>query len=226
MRVDVGPLIFPIVLIDEDGDAVAHLGTAFPVAPGGFLTCRHVIDVAAEGTRPAIVDIEAGSRTIAITNLVFHPTLDIAYIPDALQRSKDTFWPFAPDLSLMGAHVFSLGHLEFQKNASYEIHHFGGDVVAAERATRSSAELVLPYAMVEGMSGSPVLLDRNEVCVVGMGHGSQSRRVLAAEVVEYEDDKLRLRETVNRIVEFGLAWHGAVLRRFLDEVGVDYRIAG
>jgi hypothetical protein len=50
--------------------------------------------------------------------------------------------------------------------------------------------------------------------------GNRTSRVLASEVQAYKDDKVEFRETVNRIVEFGIAYHAASIVNFLAEVGL------
>ena len=67
------------------------------------------------------------------------------------------------------------------------------------------------------MSGSPVLTYHNGPKLVGVAIGNRSSRILASEVIQYKDDKVDFRETVNRIVEFGVAYHCAALIHFLTE---------
>lgn len=55
---------------------------------------------------------------------------------------------------------------------------------------------------------------------VGLAFGSISSRITASEVVEYENDGVKLRETVLRIVEFGLAYGSDALVRLDNELGI------
>jgi hypothetical protein len=77
------------------------------------------------------------------------------------------------------------------------------------------ASFTLPFSIIEGMSGSPVLTYHNGPKVVGIAIGNRTSRILAKETFEYEDDKLEYKETVNRIVEFGAAHHCAAMSIFL-----------
>jgi hypothetical protein len=87
--------------------------------------------------------------------------------------------------------------------------------------TQRVGTIQLSYSVIEGLSGSPVMTYHNGVKVVGMCYGSESQRVLAAEVVEVKDGEQHFRETVNRIVESGLAHHSGSLAAFLGDSGVE-----
>ena len=78
--------------------------------------------------------------------------------------------------------------------------------------------LSLSYAVIEGLSGSPVLVYHNGPKVVGVCQGSVQSRIAPREILEYKDDQIELRETVTRIVELGQAYHASGLVRFLGEV--------
>jgi hypothetical protein len=81
-------------------------------------------------------------------------------------------------------------------------------------------ELVPPYTVIEGLSGAPVLTDLNGPKVVGICRGSESQRVLAQEVIETRDGTSHYRETLHRIVEFGVAYDYSSLGSFLQGVSV------
>ena len=81
-------------------------------------------------------------------------------------------------------------------------------------------ELVLPYAVIEGLSGAPVLTYHNGPKVVGMCRGSESQRVLAQEGIETREGTSHYRETLHRIVEFGVAYDSSSLGSFLKGVSV------
>ena len=55
--------------------------------------------------------------------------------------------------------------------------------------------------------------------VVGLCYGSVQSRIAPREILEYQDERLKLRETVTSIVEFGQAYHASTLVQFLEEVG-------
>jgi hypothetical protein len=50
--------------------------------------------------------------------------------------------------------------------------------------------------------------------------------VQAYEEVRVEDGQTRYRETVHRIVEFGLAHHASTVIRFLASIGIDATVSG
>lgn len=78
----------------------------------------------------------------------------------------------------------------------------------------------LSYAVIEGLSGSPVLTYHNGPKLVGMCWGNLQSRIVASEVMEYEDEKAKISETINRIVELGQAHHAEALINFLHEIDV------
>ena len=81
-------------------------------------------------------------------------------------------------------------------------------------------ELVLPYAVIEGLSGAPVLTRHNGTKVVGMCRGSESQRVLAQEVIETREGSSHYRETLHRLIEFGVAYDYGSLVAFLQGASV------
>ncbi len=85
-------------------------------------------------------------------------------------------------------------------------------------AQRGIHSMLLPYAIIEGMSGSPVLTYHNGPKLVGLATGNQMQRVVAHEVMDYQGSDREYRETINRIVEFGVAYHAATLISFLQEI--------
>lgn len=58
-----------------------------------------------------------------------------------------------------------------------------------------------------------------ETSSLGFCIGSESQRVLAYEVVDSDGDK-QIRETVNRIVEFGLGYRSEVIEDLCSKMGV------
>src|SRR5712691_643195 len=64
------------------------------------------------------------------------------------------------------------------------------------------ARMTLPFPVLEGMSGSPILTYHNGPKVVGIGIGNRQTRILASEVIEFREDNAEFRESINRIVEY------------------------
>jgi hypothetical protein len=205
-----------------------YLGTAFPVAPdGGLLTCRHVVDVDYDPAthRRGIDDPERGVFALMADPIYSNDDrLDMAFIPNALQRSKAEFFPIlTPETLLIGEDVYSFGFFKPDGGAGAATQaYLSGKLVNvfSVDADRGIHSMLLPYAVIEGMSGSPVLTYHNGPKVVGMTTGNQMQRVVAHEVMDYQGTEREYKETINRIVEFGVAYHSATLISFLQEIGV------
>lgn len=229
----VSKFFYSVFLIDHrNGKDHRYLGTAFPVAPdGGLLTCRHVVDVDYDPVthRRGIYDPERGIFVLMADPIYSNADhLDMAFVPNALQQSKAEFFPILTPAALnIGEDVYSFGF--FKPN--------GGDGTATQAylsgrivnmfnvdADRGIHSMLLPYAVIEGMSGSPVLTYHNGPKVVGMTIGNQMQRVVAHEVMDYQGTEREYKETINRIVEFGVAYHAATLISFLQEIGVSQAV--
>jgi Trypsin-like peptidase domain len=115
--VNTASYIFPLFIANRDGALLADAGTAFAVAPdGGVITCRHVVDprFSADDDRfLAIVDRERGDRVIPVPQIRYSSdaTLDLAFLPDALQRSKRDFLPILdPEQIMIALEVRAIGY--------------------------------------------------------------------------------------------------------------------
>jgi len=87
---------FPIVRVDQDGNATGLAGTAFPITPGGGLViCRHVVDIADDDGQPIPTAIMDGNRLVPIVNPVYlaAPEWDMAFLPAALGREHPHYFP-------------------------------------------------------------------------------------------------------------------------------------
>jgi hypothetical protein len=211
---------FPVVTLDASGQPNRLLGNSFPITTAGdLLTCRHVVSVP-EGTTLAVLDNELG-RAVPVTNVRFPAVaeLDLALLPNALGRTSQC-WPLlAPGLLVVGQDVNTYGFYAHGGSwVSATDGYFKGNVVSF-RSERFGT-ITLSYAVIEGLSGSPVSTYHNGLKAVGICFGSESQRVLASEVVEFTERGRELRETVNRIVEFGLAYRVEVIQAFCAEMGV------
>ncbi len=114
------------------------------------------------------------------------------------------------------------GEAPRSRGGEIEQGYFAGRIVNFFRSDSTPPvwSLTLPYPMIEGFSGSPILTDFNGPKVAGLGYGNRITRVLASEVVEVQDGLDSFRETINRVVEFGLAYHCDELLTFLDELAL------
>jgi len=218
MRID--SFFYPLYLMDSAGAPKAYLGTCFPIAPGGsLLTCRHVVNISPQrGLRIGVYDF----KTIIPVEGVRYPAdakLDLAYLPNAFGTKKEEFFPLlSPGRVEIGTAVHSFGfyrHINTSRRC-----YLSGDVVEMlEDDDEKYRRLLLPYAVIEGMSGSPVLVNRHGRKVAGICIGSEQRRIVASETIHYRDAEEECKETINRIVEFGVAYHCSVLIDFLKSVG-------
>ena len=199
------------------------LGTAFPITPdGGLITCRHVIDVDKGDSEKLAVFDEVRQRMVPIegTSILYAPAWDLSFLPDALGRPKREFFPIlSPDRILMGTDVYSVGFYKSGNNV--EVGYFKGHIVNFLRSdgTPDLTGISLSYPVIEGLSGSPVLTFHQGPKVAGLCYGNVQSRILASEVLDYQDEQREIKETIHRIVELGQAYHAGVLLRFLEEVG-------
>lgn len=218
---------YKLYLTDASGQPKQFLGTAFPVTPnGGLLTCRHVVDITIPaGSSIVTFDNELSRFTPLPLPPVFstNPEVDMAYLPNALARKKAEYFPILSPAELkIGEDVYSFGYFAIGGDSnSIEQGYFSGKIVNFFNHERSPevASFTLPYAVLEGMSGSPVLTYHYGPKLVGIGIGNRSSRILASEIIEYTDSQREFKESVNRIVEFGVAHHCAAIQSFLAQVG-------
>jgi hypothetical protein len=225
---EIDNFFYKLFRVDKSSQPTAFIGSAFPVAPGGgLLTCRHVVDVRIpEGYAIAVFD-----RSVSAFAVIAHPpvlppdpNIDMAFLPDAFGRSKTEFFPIlSPQELKIGEDVYSFGFFSIGGGmADIEQGYFGGKIINFFRHEHAvdQASFMLPFPVLEGMSGSPVLTYHNGPKLVGLAIGNRSSRILASEILEYKDDKTEFKETVNRIVEFGVAYHPAAIIQFLTLAGV------
>ena len=232
---DIAPFFYRVLKVDRRDNSSRLLGTTFPITPnGGFITCRHV--VASDVTDQEFVAIHDNEtdRLVPVELrtciLPKNPEHDLAFIPNALNRPKAEFFPLlTPSQIITGEDVYSYGYFlssstELHTGDSVSINQglFKGNIVnfSSSPKTPTSMAISLSYAVVEGLSGSPVLTYHNGPKVVGMCYGNVQSRILASEVLEYRDKTTEYKETINRIVEFGRAHHAAAIVPYLQQSGI------
>ncbi len=229
---DPSKFFFRLFLVDKDGNPSRFLGSAFTIAPnGGLLTCKHVVDVNYDRTthRLAVLDTEIGFERRDFQFLgdpiysTIMPFLDMAFIPDALGRPKTEFLPIlTPQMLAVGEDVWTYGFRSpgDRLSPTYLSGHIA-NIFVSDR-TNQVQSLLLPYTIIEGMSGSPVVSESyGGLKVVRLAHGNQMQRIVAREVIDYKDTEREYKETINRIVEFGEAYHSLMIVNFLKDIGVD-----
>lgn len=222
---DVNRFFYRVYSLNAADRPLAFLGTCFPIASGGhMLTCRHVVEVALrEGVRLGVYDNELGIyRALPQEPVIYdNPHADLALLPNALGRPKADFFPIlTPSILKVGEDVYSYGYFSIGGNSgNVESGYFAGKIVNFHQLEHQQAAMMtLPYAVIEGLSGSPVLTYHNGPKVVGVATGNRSSIILAAETLNYKDGEIEFRETINRIVEFGTAMHCAAVVSFLAGV--------
>lgn len=215
-------------LVNEHLQPQAFIGNAFPVAPnGGLLTCRHVLDIAVpEGQAIAVFDSETSQYVVPGSMPVYptDPAVDLAFLPDALQRPKQELFPIlSPPLLKIGEDAYTFGFFAIgAKQESVEQGYFAGKIVNFFNYPESDGRtrMTLPFPVLEGMSGSPILTYHNGPKVVGVGIGNRQTRILASEVIEFREGNAEFKESINRIVEYGVAHHSTAIVKFLMQARV------
>ena len=222
---EIRPFFFQVIALDKRGEVEAFRGTAFPVTPaGGLLTCRHVVaSPPAAGGRLVLADCNGTvvRDPIGEIRCMDSEQLDLAFIAGNAGRADRAFLPIlTPSALLVGEGVFSHGFYEpvGREAAGIRTGYFSGKIIGFT-TERGGPSLTLPYAVLEGMSGSPVMTYHNGHKVVGVGYGNNASRILAHEVHEVEDGTNTFKETIHRIVEFGAAYHAGTIVAFLDAIG-------
>lgn len=229
---------FPVVALDDSGEPQGLLGTAFCPADGWLLSCHHVLG--------------NGGRAIGIHDLRADETepvgevrrdrdrrpMDLALIENPLERQIDPL-PFVQGHVVRpGSNVFAYGY--FTKSpVAYETEgaFMGGQVTGVlygASTAHGRTEIVVPFPIIEGLSGTALLLAGTDpeattgaAGVTGVCHGSRQQRVVAEQYVEIRDGAEGRAETTYRVVEFGLAFHVQAVAGFLGRLGVnDLRWAG
>ncbi len=221
---EIAPFFYKVFVTSHNLEIRRFLGTAFPITSnGGLLTCRHVVDVAIKANETVAIFDNELNRPVPISdfNVPTDSRYDIAFIPNALQREKSEFFPLlSPRLITMGENVYSFGYYVSENNL--HMGYFKGNIVNFLNSEKmpGSGLMSLSYAVIEGLSGSPVLTFHNGPKLVGMCCGNSQSRIVAHEVMEFKDEKAEFRETINRIVELGQAHHATALITFLESIGV------
>jgi hypothetical protein len=225
---DIARFFYKLHLLDDRGLPVRFIGTAFPISPaGGLLTCRHVVDIAIpERNCLGVLDSEHNRFVPLPSHPVFpaDAAVDLAFLPNAFARPKAEFFPMLTGETLtIGFDVYTFGFFAIGAHqAEIEQGYFAGRIVNFfnhEKSPRMAC-LTLPFPILEGMSGCPILTYHNGPKLVGVGIGNRQSRILASETIEVEEGSTRFRESINRIVEYGVAYHAVAVQHFLAEASI------
>lgn len=218
-------LLFYKVFLDSKGEK-KYLGTAFPITPSGhFLTCYHVVD------QPMNIDdqlclFDNTSKVFQpFTEMIFDKSKDIAILLNPLNRVNEKYFPILdPSKLIVGSDVYTYGYFinQFNRNIITDgffkgsIVNFGLNVLADYNLT-----ITLPFPIIEGLSGSPLLIFHNGVKLAGLNLGNNEYRVEQSRVIEYADEKKEIQEVTSRIVEFGIALHPTIIIQYLKSIGIN-----
>jgi len=224
---EIAKFFYKIYSIDNAQNSISFLGTAFPIVPnGGLITCRHVVDITnPKNLQLAVYDNEL--RRFAMVSEILFPSdqnLDLSFLPNALRRTKEEFIPILEPSELkIGEDIYSFGYYAIGGRVEdVTSGYFSGKIINIfnNKMKGGCPSLTLPYPVIEGMSGSPVMTYHNGPKLVGICYGNHAQRIIAHEVLEYQDDKREYKETISRMVEFGLAHHPSSLIGFLRQRGI------
>ena len=204
------------------------IGTAFGIAPKVLMTCRHVVDDRSDGEVIAIRN-QRGQRWNVRPDQIWTvkpEALDLALILDAFSQEERPFFPILPHENIMiGSDVYTFGFFMTSGTGrggpaagDDSQGYLKGNIVNVSQPPHEGGvqRISLSYAVIQGMSGAPVLTYHNGVKVVGLYYGNVQSRVVAAEILEHDADGTTFRERVERIVEFGRAYPSPVLAAALE----------
>ena len=223
--IEVAPFFYRIYRLPPDAKVADYLGMAFPIVEnGGLLTCRHVVDLLPNNDDLLFVHDNEQAQNVVIeqSNIVYpaHKSLDIAYLPDALQRTKPEFLPMlTPSKITMGEDVYSMGYYLEGGGITPTPGYFGGTIVNPA-VWKGHGIIRVSYPLLEGFSGTPVLTYHNGTKLVGIGFGNVQSRIVAAQTLDYKDETRTVSETINRITEFGQAYHTETIINFAEEASI------
>jgi hypothetical protein len=228
--VERGDYFFPIVTLDDQGEVYRLAGTAFSPARGVLLTCRHVIE---RNERVAVQNLITDEVT-EVEAVRYDPDgrIDLALIECPFEQHPPTLPVVPTGVVRPGTNVWTYGY--YQRSYSpYVIDgaFYGGRVASVHHASqteRGSSEILLPFPIVEGTSGAPLLVEPGQAAgpattpgFTGVCYGSRQQRVVAQEVADVQEGEVSRSETLYRVVEFGLAFHIQAVGGFLARVGVN-----
>jgi hypothetical protein len=230
MAIDSDLFIYPVFLLDNSGTRKKHLGCAFTITPdGGLLTCEHVVGVKNlfGGDSLAIFDQLTKQHIPLPTPLLSRdPTVDLAYLPGTIPGKREFLPILEPDEFFPGLETFTYGFFALGGLPNdVEDGVFSGRVVNIKKIPsdprgKNHQSLVLPYSVIEGLSGGPVLVDRHGTKLTGICYGNVEQRIEKSSDLIVEKDGKTTKESISRIVSFGLAYSGSTILDFLNDVGV------
>jgi hypothetical protein len=216
-------LLYPVFTTRPDGAAETFVGNAFPIdASGGLVTCRHVVD--REGSpRVGVYDFDGAGEFRPVHSWRADPGgLDLAYMPSVLPSPRADFYPLLiPEAVWDGADHVVYGF--YMVSGQLQRGYFHGRLVSTGgvRPSDDPQVLSLPFPVIEGLSGTPVMTQHRGHKLLGVCFGSRSHRVNAYELTEVQEGETRFREETWRLFEYGLAYHAREVIAFLERIGAE-----
>ncbi len=197
----------------------AITGNAFSVAPGILLTCRHVVN----GHKYYSALDNDGFHHVS--NIIYPNSdeLDLALLYlEKKQKNYSRHLPLLPHSFIsIGENVYTYGMVPIDKE-KFEGLFFKGSIVSTHCPSWEGyyRKMRLQFPVLQGLSGSPLLTTWNGVKVCGILIGNLESRIVVYNIREYEDDNEKFRHYVEKVIEFGIAYHPAVIEVFLTESNV------
>jgi hypothetical protein len=215
---------FPVAVMDGD-TPTALAGTAFLAAPGKMMSCRHVVD---QPIDLAVHDLGT-DEFFPIGAPTLDPSeraLDLAVFESPLKRDTPPV-AFTPSETVrMGSHSWAAGYFTTSPIA-YQIEPalLSGrvsSVLIGMQTRHGASELVLPFPIIEGFSGTPLMIEtRRDGRARWRMPRQPQQRTVAEQVVDVTEGEQKRSEITYRVVEFGLAFHVNPVAGFLKRVGIE-----
>lgn len=214
---------FPVVEMRDDLP-VGLAGTAFTVAPGTMMSCCHVVDRDCDLAVHDLATDEFLPLGPITTDTQPRP-LDLATFESPLTRKTPPMAFTSSETVRMGspawaAGYFSLSPIAYEIQPAFQSGRVASVLLGAQ-TPHGAAELVLPFPVIEGFSGTPLMIEQgSNTGVAGVCHGSRQQRAVAEQVIDVMDEDRTRTEITYRVVEFGLAFHVNPVAGFLTRVGI------
>lgn len=226
-----GEYFVPICAAERDGVTAPFrnprlLGSAFYIGEDGlFATCAHVLRSKRESEVLCAMDLRTREfETIGDVRLHTHADFGVGRV-----SFENTKW-FRPQRTIpirMGDDAMSFGFVSSGRSAqgldiTWRL--LKGHIVRVDRAPppmmRAVSTCELSYPAVSGFSGTAVLTP-SKPQLLGLLYQSREITIQAFGYEERLENGNVERESVHRVVEFGLAHVLADIEVFLEELGVE-----
>jgi hypothetical protein len=189
-------------------------------------TCKHVLDKIDFSKSFVVSQWSLMGDWVIFDEPQYHPKFDFAVL-------RSTVPPFAQlpiyaDLPFAGTSVFAGGFDfdETSRNPDGSLHIdvapriFGGNVVRVHERQSNKARTLseLSFPTLSGLSGGPVF-SQDFSSILGMVYGNIEQTIQVHSVSEVSGDgSTTFKETINRIVEYGLFHTSKDILSYLDDM--------